>query len=268
MAFVGNAELALFEIGIVVAVGLWLPEVVRFISGRRRRYDVIAQNISWAPRHFLYAAIWGIMYLVFMPLAAYRVRLHGNWVSGTNLTQLVLFWVLQALLLATTILFEFNLWAAFVLAVLSLGAAVATTWLFFQLEILAGVFIVIPTVWILFVVIVMLAFAWHTRNEDAKKSFMTAEATWGGTIGAQASGVVVRQGRAPGSQTTGVRARSVGPPPSSATAPVASASNVATSAPQRGAAGKANQQTQTAARSAHKAPLPHGMHAMGALSNV
>jgi len=221
MAFVGNAELIFFEIGLVALVDWGIPTIVRSLLSRRADYTALSKDISWAPPTFLYFALWAVMMLVFMPFAVYRVRLYGDWVTGVNLTQLILFWILQVVIALYFILYEVNLWAAFVASLCALGAAIASTWLFYNLEVLAGTLMLVPAVWIFFDVIIAFALAWHQRNKDPMASMMTKEATWGGVIGVAS---VAAPRRSP-AQTA--RSRSSPPRP----APQSSLSQTATTPP-------------------------------------
>jgi len=208
MAFVGNAELILLEIGLVGFVGISVAMFLRYFLSNKQTYDSLVKNISWAPSCWTHTALMFVVLLVLEPLAVYRVRLYGNWVSGLNLSALVVFWILQFFLMLYNALNVYSLWAAFVLALVSLGLAIATTWLFFQLEILAGVLMVLVCVVLFYIAIVSLAVAFTNRIMDVASSFARNQATWSGQIGAEVASETVRINSA---QTVQHRGRSMPP---------------------------------------------------------
>ena len=95
MAFVGNTELILFEIGLVGFFGIVIPEVIKYLTGYSKDYECLTKDVGFAPSYWVYVAITYSILVVFQPLAVYRIRLYGNWVSGVNLSPLVVFWTLQ-----------------------------------------------------------------------------------------------------------------------------------------------------------------------------
>lgn len=184
MAFIGSLELILLEIGTLAFVGLGVPQVARQFIGGKYKYAKLTEQISWAPPAWLFGVVWSIMYMVVMPIAVYRVRLLGNWVSGVNLSALVVFSILQFVLLLYNFLYVINLWVAFFSVLASLGVAIATTWLFFGLDTFSGVLLVFLDLWLLFASALALAIAIGNREcGDVIAGHMVREATWGGAIG-------------------------------------------------------------------------------------
>lgn len=208
MTFIGNTELILLEIGLVSTVGIVLPLLLRYFLSDKQQYDSLVKNISWAPSCWTHTALMLALLMVFQPLAVYRVRLYGNWVSGLNLSALVVFWILQFFLMLYNTFNVYSLWVAFVFALVSLGLAIATTWLFFQLEILAGVLMVVVCVVLLYIVIVSLAVAFRNRIMAVASNFAKNQATWSGQIGAEVAAETVRINS---TQTVQHRARSLPP---------------------------------------------------------
>lgn len=254
MAFIGNAELIFFEIGLVGLIGLWLPETIRRFIGRKQNYAELSGNISWAPPQWLFIIVWSILYLIIMPLAVYRIRLYGNWAAGVNLAQLIVFWVLQVILMLYVILYEVNLWAASISCLLAFGAAVATCWLFFQKETLAGILMIVPAAWLFFATILSFAVAWQGRNSNPYSSVARYVATWDGQIGAPVSMPQTRkptvrtQSGAPVAIPGGVRSRSV---PPRAAPPLAAAGNSQTPNSAAGLRVMENMRTQAASLTTH-----------------
>lgn len=184
MAFIGNTELILFEIGLVGFFGIVVPETVKYLLGFTREYDNLTKDIGFAPSYWVYVALMYAILIVFEPLAVYRIRLYGNWVSGVNMSALVVFWILQAFFALFSIFSTSWLWVAAIFGFVSLGLAIATTWLFFQLEILAGVLMVFVCVVFVFLLILELAIAFKNRAVDQAVSYVKSQATWNGQIGA------------------------------------------------------------------------------------
>lgn len=197
MAFIGNTELILLEIGLVGFVGIVVPETIKYLTGLSNDYESLTRDISFAPSYWVYVALMYSILLVFEPLAVYRIRLYGNWVSGVNLSALVVFWILQFFV---TLFNTFNtnwLWTASIIGLIAFGLAIATTWLFFQLEIFAGVLMVIVCVIFLFLLILELAIAFHNRAVEAAVCYSKNQATWNGAIGAELPQSNVTQRSAP-----------------------------------------------------------------------
>ncbi len=184
MAFVGNTELILLEIGLVCFVGVVIPETVKYLIGFSRDYETLTKDIAFAPVYWIYVALMYSILAIFEPLAVYRIRLYGNWVSGVNLSALVVFWILQLFFLLFN---TFNAnwpWTAVIFGFLSLGLAIATTWLFFQLEILAGILMVAVCAIFLFILILEIAIAFKNHGIEQAVGYVKNQATWNGKIGA------------------------------------------------------------------------------------
>lgn len=184
MAFVGNTELILLEIGLVCFVGVVIPETVKYLIRVSRDYETLTQDIGFAPVYWIYVALMYSILAIFEPLAVYRIRLYGNWVSGVNLSALVVFWILQLFLLLFN---TFNTnwpWTAVIFGFVSLGLAIATTWLFFQLEILAGILMVVVCAIFLFILILEIAIAFKNNGIEQAVGYVKNQATWNGKIGA------------------------------------------------------------------------------------
>ena len=185
MSFVGNAELIIFEVGLVGFVGIVFPLFVRYFFANKQQYDTLVKNISWAPSCWLHMALMLSILLVFEPLGVFRIRLYGNWVSGLKLSALIAFWILQVFIAIYNATNTECLWLAFVAALVSLALAIATTYLFFQLEVLAGVLMVVVCVVLFYITIVSLAVAVKTRAIDFASRFAARQATWAGQVGSE-----------------------------------------------------------------------------------
>lgn len=183
MAFVGTAELILFEIAIVAFVGLAVPQFARYFSERKYEYAKLTADISWAPPAFLFGLVWSIMYLVLLPLAVYRVRILGNWEAGINQSALIVFWILQFTLMLYNFLYIVSLWLGFVVVLLAFGLAISTTWLFFRLDTFAGVLVIPLDIWLLYATLLALVIALKNRTAEPLVAYMRMQATHGGRIG-------------------------------------------------------------------------------------
>jgi len=182
MAFVGNAELIVFEIALVVLVGLAAPTfAAQFFEGGGYNHRKLIDGVSWAPPARFFSAVWLLMLLVVLPLAVYRIRTYGNWASGVNLTALVVFWLTMALLMLHRFFADLNLWFAFGAVLLAFGAAIGATSAFFAIETLAGVLLVLVDVWLLFVTVLSLTIAISGSSTNTK--CISGAATWNGEIG-------------------------------------------------------------------------------------
>jgi len=170
MFSVGATELVIFEIALVAFVGLAMPQLAKQFMQSKYKYADLSKKISWAPPAYLFGVVWSIMYLALMPIAVYRIRILGNWQSGVNLTELILFWVLQFVLLLYNFLYIVNLWLGFVTVLASLGLAIATTILFFGLDTAAGILLLPLDVWLLFATILALAIAINNRGARPQPS--------------------------------------------------------------------------------------------------
>lgn len=184
MAFVGNTELVIFEIGIVGLVGFVLPAFVRSFFPVRVTYDSLVAGIGWAPSNWLMQLIMATIFLVLEPLAVYRIRLLGNWQSGVNLGALVVFWILQFFLALSNALSTSRMWISFILLLIAFGLAIGTTWIFFGLDTFAGVLMIIVTILLLYLAIVSLVIAIRNGSKEAAVCYAKRQATWGDKIGA------------------------------------------------------------------------------------
>jgi hypothetical protein len=184
MAFVGNTELILFEIGLVGFFGIVIPEVIKYLTGYSKDYECLTKDVGFAPSYWVYVAITYSILVVFQPLAVYRIRLYGNWVSGVNLSPLVVFWTLQLFFALFNTFNTSYMWLAVIAGFIALGLGVATTWLFFQLEVLAGVLMTVVSVLFFFLLVLELAIAFKNRLVPAAMCATKEQATWAGQIGA------------------------------------------------------------------------------------
>jgi len=193
MAFIGNAQLVIFEIGLVGFVGLFLPELVWKFFVPTYDFASAASKIAWSPPDWLFYMARLALYLL-MALAVFRIQTYGDWVTGVNVTALALFWTLQFTLLLAMVLVRTSLWAAFAFVAASLVLAGVTTWSFFQVEsalgaeVWAGIFMLVVDVALLPIIIWagMAAYRYVGRRaaEECIESYMRGQATLGGVIGA------------------------------------------------------------------------------------
>lgn len=184
MAFVGNTELVIFEIGIVGLVGFMMPKFVRVFFPSSVTYDSLVAKISWAPSNWLRMLFLAAVFLVLEPLAVYRIRLLGNWASGVNLGALVVFWVMQVVLALAHGFSANMLWISFILMLIAFALSIATSWTFILLDTFAGVLAIIVSALLVYLTLVSLVVAVTNGSAAAAAMFAKRQATWNGGIGA------------------------------------------------------------------------------------
>jgi translocator protein len=120
---------------------------------------------SWAPPIWAFSMVWLIVYLI-EAIAYTIVRLRGEW-TGTHLMWgLVLFWILQFFLMLWTVTFRRSLGWSFLICVIGLALAGVVTWLFWFVNDVAGIMMLVVALWLLFATILAAVVWWMNWNCD------------------------------------------------------------------------------------------------------
>lgn len=161
---IGSIELFFLWFGVVFAIS-GLSNQLNRNGGSDRKYYRRLVRPAWAPKNpAIFGIVWSMLYTL-QALAVTRIRLFGPWVSGVNLTALVLFVVLQFVLASYTLFFfgfrrlglsAFAVFAALVLAIVE-------TVLAFRLDILSGIIFILLDLWILFAQVLSISI-WYLNN--------------------------------------------------------------------------------------------------------
>lgn len=143
----------------------YLP--MRFVSARRTSeiWERRLQRPSFAPRNrAVFGIVWSILYIL-QALAATRIRAYGAWIGGVNLSQLVVYLILQVVLaLYTPLLFRFvSLWASTLAVFVALVLSIAEAVLVFPLDTFAGIVFVILSVWLVYALALSIGI-WYNTN--------------------------------------------------------------------------------------------------------
>lgn len=164
MVDLASGELLVLVFLSVLFVGIGLPSMLVRSSKVRKQYMGM-QRPFWAPPPWIFGVAWLVLYAL-QSVAYWRVRLDGNWTQ--HLAALLLFVFLQLFLAAYTLLFVWFLWASAVIVLVSLGLAIATTVLFWSVEVLPGILMLILVLWLAFATVLALSVAF--MNRKPKKS--------------------------------------------------------------------------------------------------
>lgn len=124
---------------------------------------------SWAPPAWLFGVVWPVLYTL-IAWAAWRIRLLGVWVSGVNLTELVLALVLLFVLMLWNLVYNGigSIVGGAVVVFASLGVAVATTVLFWAKDTLAGALLLPLDAWLAFALALNIAIAVCTERAKSE----------------------------------------------------------------------------------------------------
>jgi tryptophan-rich sensory protein len=120
---------------------------------------------SWAPPAWAISMMWIITYIL-EAVAYTMVRLRGEWEGPHILWGLVLFVILQFLMASWTWLFRRSLgWSVF-MVIISLAVAAVVTWLFWFVNTIAGILMLIAVIWLLFTAILAFVVWWMNWDCD------------------------------------------------------------------------------------------------------
>lgn len=147
-----------FELALWWFFLVYLTSVIGTMAASRTRTANFYRRLNrplWAPPSWLFS-IWLILYGI-MAYAAYRVRTYGPWVSGVNVVELSLFIVLLVFLALWNWLFFrwLTLLGALIDIIISWILMLVVCILFFIVDWVAGLLMIVPLVWLTFATVLM-----------------------------------------------------------------------------------------------------------------
>jgi len=164
MTHIHAIELFLYVLATLLFFG-FLPYL--FFEERRLTKHIYGKLClpSWTPPMWAFTVIWLIVYVI--EAVAYTiVRLRGEWTGTHLLWGLILFWILQVFLMLWTITFRRSLGWSLLICIIALALAGVVTWLFWVVDIVAGVLMLIVAVWLLFATILAIVVWWMNWECD------------------------------------------------------------------------------------------------------
>lgn len=132
-----------------------------------RRYTTLSRP-SFAPASWVYGIVWFAV-ATLLAYGVHRIHLLGGYSLASNQVPLALFWVLIVWLALYTLAALISLTLNAVHVFIAWALALTVTILFWQIDTLAGVVILIPTLWLTFAFILAVTLAIRNSGDAAKK---------------------------------------------------------------------------------------------------